>query len=221
MRGHSMVVDRTRMLGALAGLLGGALLVAGCGQQPASSPSPAPGSSSASPAPGIAVGDSPVQAANPTSGQQAGGGSCTAKDFKVDLNVQPDRPGILLMAVENTSKKVCKLNGWAAVAPMDASGSTFNVPTKKVEIPGSPTQVDLPPGTNAFAGVRIELGSKADDRVATGFDVTLPGVSDPVNGNIVGTDGTDSNSGLYAEFPVKSMQVGTLQPAAQGVTVFD
>lgn len=224
-----MVVNRIRTLGTLAGLLGGALLLTGCGQ-PASAPSPAPANPAAA-TPAAAAGDSPVQttgtassqqATGSNSGRQPGGSPCTAKDFKVDLNVQPDRPGILLMAVDNTSKKVCKLNGWPDISPMDASGTNFTVGINKVAIPGGPTEFDLPPGTTGFAGVEIQLGSKADDRVATGFTVALPGAGAPVNANIIGTDGTSTgNNGLYAEFPIKSMKVGTLQPVAQGVTVFD
>lgn len=222
-----MVVNRIRTLGALAGLLGSAALLAGCGQQ-ASAPSPATGNA-ANPAPAAAAGGSPVQTTSSASSQPATGtggrqstSPCTAKDFKVELTVQPDRPGILLMAVENTSKKVCKLNGWPDVVPMDASGTNFTVGVNKVAIPGGPTEFDLPPGTNGFAGVEIQLGSKAVDRVATGFTVTLPGAGAPVNANIIGTDGTSTGDNRhYAEFPVKSMKIGTLQPIAQGVTVFD
>lgn len=246
-----MLVNRTRTLGAIAGLLGGALLLAGCGQ-PAAAPAAQDGATQAA---GVAPGRSPIQAGDSTSthsdqqhtdgddsrqtastdtnrqststngARQPTGTECSAKDFKVDLNVQPGRPGVLLMAVSNTSQKVCKLNGWAEVAPVDMSGAPHTeVPVQKVEIPGGPTEFSLDPGETGFAGVLVEQGDKADPNtvVATGFNVTLPGVGGPVNSNIIGTDGTETGNGsLYAEFPVKAMKVGTLQPVSQGVTVFD
>lgn len=39
----------------------------------------------------------------------------------------------------------------------------------------------------------------------------MPGVDGAVNADIVGTDGTSTeNGGLYTEFPLTSMKVGTL-----------
>ncbi|MEV0705249.1 DUF4232 domain-containing protein [Saccharopolyspora sp. NPDC050389] len=241
-----MLLNRTRTLGAISGLVGGALLLAGCGQ-PAAAPQNTQGTASdaSESAAGIAPGefhpgqsagegkstsDSKPAAGTTAGGQASGSGQrttgakCTSSDFKVDLNVQPDRPGVLLMAVTNNSQKVCDLNGWPTVTPLDMSNSTGDVPTQQVEIPGGPTEFSLDPGETGFAGVLIEFGDKGDSNtfVATGFQVGVPGASDAVNTNIIGTDGTSSeNGGLYAEFPIKSMKVGTLQPAAQGVTVFD
>jgi hypothetical protein len=53
--------------------------------------------------------------------------------------------------------------------------------------------------------------------VATSMLVTPPGGSKPINVNLIGTDG---KSGDYIEFDMTSVDVGTLQPATQGVLVF-
>lgn len=246
------MLNRTRTLGAIAGLFSGALLLSACGQ-PAPTPAPAQGGSVPTQSGGIAPGED-AQTANGSS-QNSGNGSsqagdsskpggngsrptaggtvhtgkpdkpttaveCTASDYKVDLNVQPDRPGILLMAVTNQSQKDCHLSGWPTVAPVNMAGEEGDVPVQKVEIPGGPTDVTIKPGNTAFAGVKLVLGDKGSSNAvtATGFNVRMPGIDTPINGNIIGTDG--SNGG-YAEFTVESIQVGTLQPAAQGVTVFD
>ncbi|SDZ58323.1 Protein of unknown function [Saccharopolyspora shandongensis] len=235
-----MMLNRPRTLGAIAGLFSGALLLAGCGQ-PASTPAaPTLGAvNTPATAAGIAAGDSNPQQADEsvskatgeTARESSGAGSghqsiteCAASDFAVDLTVQPNRPGVLLMAVTNKSKQDCHVNGWADIAPVDMSGKAHTeVPVQKVEIPGGPTEVTLNPGETAFAGVLVERGDKADPNtvVATGFSVSVPGVDGPVNANIVGIDGTSTeNGGLYAEFPLKSMKAGTLQPTTQGVTVF-
>jgi hypothetical protein len=63
------------------------------------------------------------------------------------------------------------------------------------------------------------VGDKADAStfVATSVRVTPPNGTGRTNVAIVGTDG---HSGGYAEFDMKSVQVGTLQPSSQGVLVF-
>ncbi|MBB5154558.1 DUF4232 domain-containing protein [Saccharopolyspora phatthalungensis] len=212
--------NRTRMLGAIAGLFTGALLLAGCGQ-PVSDSAVSPsevGWSSRTPS-GVATSASLVDSNNSA---QPTGAKCSAADFAVDLNVQPGRPGILLMAVTNRSTWVCSLNGWADVVPQDMAGTSRpDVPSEQVEVPGAPTEISLASGETAFAGVRLELGDKADDHtvVTTGFRAHLPGAEGTVNADIIGTGGSAYGAG-YPEFPIKSMQVGSLQPSAQGVTAF-
>ncbi|MEU5852133.1 DUF4232 domain-containing protein [Saccharopolyspora shandongensis] len=214
------MINRTRTLGAVAGLFTGALLLAGCGQAAPSAPSDG-GSANAQTQTGSQTSS---QTPDPVLGHGGQGSitppdsSCSAKDFKVELNVQPDRPGILLLAVTNNSKRTCHLNGYPTVVPTDMSGQAHNdLKAKQVEIPGKPVAVDLTPGTTGFAGLQIIQGDKADSNAitATGFNVSVPGVSGAINADIVGT--TD---GGVAEYTIKSMNVGSLQPSSQGVTVF-
>jgi hypothetical protein len=103
---------------------------------------------------------------------------------------------------------------------LGADNSPLDVPIKNVEIPGEGPSITLPPGTNAFAGVKWEIGDKADTatRVATGIEMTPPGGTGSTFVDVIGLDGQPAQ---YAEFPIRSVKVGTLQPAAQGVLVFD
>ncbi|PKW13155.1 DUF4232 domain-containing protein [Saccharopolyspora spinosa] len=217
-----MMLNQTRTLGAIAGLFTGALLLAGCGQ---STPAPVPSSggvSTPAPAAGIAAGDSsstPVNEPAPwthAGGQQIDNPDCTASDIKVDLQAQPDRPGVLLMAATNKSEKTCNVSGWADITATDMSGADSKIPVEKVKIPGGPTKFELAPGKTAFAGVRLNLGDKGGDVTVTGFQVKVPGVNGPVNANFLDTKGKSS----VPQIPLKSLKVGTLQPVAQGVTVF-
>ncbi|MER7013167.1 DUF4232 domain-containing protein [Saccharopolyspora sp. NPDC000359] len=198
------MLNRTRALGAVAALAGGIALLTGCAQ-----------------------GATPDQGANALSGQvqQASGGigqaqeaSCSAEDVDMTLTVQPDRPGILLLTAVNSSQQPCTVDGWAGLVPLDMSNSEIEVPTQQVDIPGPPTSTRLEPGETAFAGVKLELGSKddLDAYVATGFTASMPGGEGTTNAHI----SFDQSAGEHAEFPVKSIQIGSFQPSAQGVTVF-
>jgi hypothetical protein len=201
------MLNRTQTLGAIAGLFTGAVLLVGCSQ-----PAPPAGGNTTgqvgSPAGVARDGTMHKSSADESAGSdnrpQVSESNCAATDFKVDLNVQPDRPGILLMAVTNNSKKGDQMH---------------DVPKENVEVPGEPVDISLAPGESAFAGVRIELGDKTDPNtmVATGFEANPPGTEGTTVAEVIGTEGT---SPQYFEFPIKSMQVGSLQPAAQGVTVF-
>ncbi|MEU6128882.1 DUF4232 domain-containing protein [Saccharopolyspora sp. NPDC047091] len=193
-----MSLTKTRKIGAAAALFSGALLLVGCGQ---------------------ATGAAPSGASN--AAVQQGGGStedisaspCSAADYKVDLIPQPGRPGVNLLAVTNESDQTCPVSGWVELTPQDMSGSPIEgVPTENVEIPGGRTEISLEPGRTAFAGVHFELGDKNEVRAATGFRASFSDTSGDVNVNI------ESGEAEYLEFPIESMQVGTLQPSAQGVT---
>ncbi|MGP4016847.1 DUF4232 domain-containing protein [Saccharopolyspora sp. 5N708] len=209
-----MLLNRTRTLGAIAALLGGALLLSGCGQR-ATDAAPSPDQDSSIQGDGAASEISAAGAAG-ANGVQPVESSCSASDFAVDLNVQPDRPGVLLMAVTNNSRQSCALDGWVDLVATNMAGEPLtDIPTEKVEMPGAPVEINLDPGEAAFAGVHLELGDKADADtfVATGFTATPPGTAGSTNADIIGI-----GDGQYTEFPIKSIQIGTLQPAAQGVT---
>ncbi|KAA5829179.1 DUF4232 domain-containing protein [Saccharopolyspora hirsuta] len=207
------MLNRTRALGAVAALVGGAALLTGCAQGATSAPAPGTNALSSQ------VGGQVQQASGQVGGTgQAQEASCTAEDVDVTLTVQPDRPGVLLLTAVNRSQQACTVDGWAGLVPLDMSNSEIEVPTQQVEIPGAPTSTRIEPGKTAFAGVKLELGGKDDPdaRVATGFKASMPGTDTTTNARI----SFDQSAGEYAEFPVKSIQIGSFQPSAQGVTVF-
>ncbi|MER5393873.1 DUF4232 domain-containing protein [Saccharopolyspora sp. NPDC002686] len=214
-----MLLNRTRTLGAAVALVGGVALLSGCAQGATNAPAPEQGTNSATAE--QATGETNAkteakteQASDETSSEAA----CSAGNFKVELNVQPDRPGILLLAATNNSKETCTVNGYPTLVGTDMSGADIDVQAKQVDVPGAPTSFEVAPGQTAFAGVKIETGDKGDSdvKVATGFKVGLPGSPGAVDAEVV----TDPSAGGYPEYPIKSIEVGSLQPAAQGVTVF-
>ena len=192
-----MSLNRTRTLGAVAGLVGGALLLAGCGQAAGTGPE--------------GLSNAAVQ--QDGTGEGISASPCSAEDFNVDLIPQPNRPGVLLMAVTNQGDEPCALNGSPTVTGMNMANEPIDVPVEHVDHPGAAMDIRLEPGESAFAGTHLELGGKQDPDtyVATGFTVNLPDIGGTVQADI-------SSEEEYLEFPVKSIQVGTLQPSAQGVT---
>lgn len=191
-----MSLTKTRKFGAAAALFSGALLLVGCGQATGSAPE--------------GLSNAAVQQGG--SAEDISASPCAAEDYKVDLIPQPDRAGVFLMAVTNNSDETCPVSGWASLTPENMAGEPLEVPTENVEIPGGPTEISLEPGRTAFAGVHMELGDKNEVPTASGFKAGFQDTSGEVNVNI------DSGDQEYLEFPIESMQIGTLQPSAQGVT---
>lgn len=185
---------RKRTTGALIGLLGSTALLAGCGQASA------------------------IDAAAPaaqahTAQRDISGSNCTAQDFRVDLNVQPGHPDQFLLAMTNTSGKPCEIGGWVNLKPQNMAGETIEqIPARTVEVPGPPERSTLQPGRTAFAGVHLELGAKNDPGtyVTSGFLAAPSDMAGVGSARVVGNEGP-------VEIPLKSLQIGTLQPSPQGV----
>ncbi|MFI5606997.1 DUF4232 domain-containing protein [Amycolatopsis sp. NPDC051903] len=112
-----------------------------------------------------------------------------------------------------------QLSGSPELRFLGGDGSPLDLPIREVDIPGPPTGVTLKPGTAAFAGVQWTLGDKADPDalVANNFELTPPGTAGTITVDLIGTDGQKVP---VPQFPIKSVRVGTLQPAPQSVLVF-
>ncbi|MEB3368147.1 DUF4232 domain-containing protein [Saccharopolyspora mangrovi] len=188
------MLKRIRTIGAATALLGGTLLIAGCSGQAASLTNAA--------GVGSAQGDD-VSASH-----------CSATDFEIELQAQPD-PSQYLLTMTNTSDEACELGGWVNLTPTNMADEPIEeVPSSNVEIPGGPQDITLEPGRTAFAGVHAELGDKGDPNtyVTSGFAATPADMSGTVNAPVNGL-----NNEPVTEIPLKRLQVGTLQPSSQGV----
>jgi hypothetical protein len=137
----------------------------------------------------------------------------TAASFKADLTVQGE--GSALLTLTNSGSQSVTIQGWPTLKFLGANNGALAVPEQKVEKPGAAPSITLAPGRTAFAGIRWVLGDKADTStfVATSVTVTPPNHT-TVKANLIGTDGKVAG---YLELPLKSVQVGTLQPSSQGV----
>ncbi|MDI2032149.1 DUF4232 domain-containing protein [Saccharopolyspora sp. TS4A08] len=183
---------RLRTIGAATALLGGTLLITGCGGAAATQAVTAHGASA-----------SDVSASN-----------CSATDFEIKLQAQPD-PSQYLLTMTNTSDEACELGGWVNLTPTNMADEPIEeVPSSNVEKPGGPADITLEPGRTAFAGVHADLGDKGDPNtyVTSGFVATPADMSGSVNAPVNGL-----NNEPVTEIPLKGLQVGTLQPSAQGV----
>ncbi|MEV4647990.1 DUF4232 domain-containing protein [Saccharopolyspora sp. NPDC049357] len=200
------MLKRIRTAGAATALLGGTLLIAGCsGQAATNSPAGLPQSGSQAV---NAVGVGTPQ------GDDVSASNCSATDFQIKLQAQSN-PNQYLLTMTNTSDKACELGGWVNLTPTDMANEPIEeVPSENVEIPGGPQDITLEPGRTAFAGVHAELGDKGDSNtyVTSGFVASPADMSGSVNAPV-----NSLNNEPVTEIPLKSLQVGTLQPSAQGV----
>lgn len=180
------------------------LLLAGCGKSNQSAGS----SSSAAP---TTTTSAPATTHTTTSASHQTG--TTAASFKADLTVQGE--GAALLTLTNSGSQSVTIQGWPTLKFLGANNGALAVPEQKVEKPGAGPSITLAPGRTAFAGVKWVLGDKADTStfVATSVTVTPPNHT-AVKANLIGTDGKVAG---YLELPLKSVQIGTLQPSSQGV----
>jgi Protein of unknown function (DUF4232) len=193
-------------------------VLAACGD---SGDSPAPtgaGATTAASVPATAAGG--ATPAKPSDGPGTSGAACTTKDVEVTITAQPGGSATTqrgLVAVTNTAKQPCTLNGWLTITLVNAADEPVGVPTETVEEPGPAEDVTIPPGTTAFAGIKWAACDKAD--------------ADCGVGNTIRYDLRKSKTGPAAKldgFPdaeksgitMKSLQIGSLQPATQGVVAW-
>ncbi|GAB3684500.1 DUF4232 domain-containing protein [Saccharopolyspora tripterygii] len=199
------MVKRIRTIGAATALLGGTLLIAGCGGQAATSSA-------------ATLNDTGSHAASANArtpqGDDISAFNCSATDFEIKLQAQPD-PSQYLLTMTNTSDEACQLGGWVNLTPTNMANEPIEeIAGKNVEIPGGPQDITLEPGRTAFAGVHADLGDKGDPNtyVTSGFLATPSDMSGSVNAPVNST-----NNEPVTEIPLKGLQVGTLQPSPQGV----
>jgi hypothetical protein len=152
--------------------------------------------------------------ATATGGPAQNAGNSTGK-ITADLNHQ-QAPGSEILVVTNKGSQPLTVNGWPALSFLNAANGSLSVPVQKVNQPGAATPITLQPGQSAFAGVKLTPGDKGDTDtfVATTTNLTLPGVPAVVV-NLIGDNG---HAAQYPELALKSVQVGTFQPAMQGVS---
>ncbi|MBB5072783.1 hypothetical protein BJ969_005871 [Saccharopolyspora gloriosae] len=218
------MLKRTRTATTAAALVGGALLLAGCGGQAATNSAVGQegmGSDTAPATEGMGSDLAPSDDHASGTHDDISASNCSAADFKVTMQAQPSDAGAdsrFLIQLENTSDKSCELGGWVNLTPTNMAGEAIDVPTENVNLPGPDADLTLEPGKSAFAGAKIERAEKSDPdaQVASGFTATPSDMNGEVNAEV-----SDLNGGNGpVEMAVKSMQIGTLQPSPQGVVAF-
>jgi hypothetical protein len=136
---------------------------------------------------------------------------------RAELTMQGGPLGLLTLT--NTGRQSVTVQGWPSMRFLDAANGTLPVPVQRVAVPGAGPSIRLAPGRTVFAGVTWVSGDKADTStyVATTIRLTPPGTGPSVVVGVIGTDGRVSG---YPELDLRSVKVGTWQPASQGVLAF-
>ncbi|MFI0469821.1 DUF4232 domain-containing protein [Saccharopolyspora sp. 5N102] len=189
------MLKRYRMTTAITGILGGALLITGCGAATALQPSPAPERGAVN--------------AGPASGGGGGGigtSNCSEADFLISATPVEGEPGSFIVSYGNRSDKTCTINGGVPnLQGLDMSGSPVEeLPVEDVRLPDAPEEFTLQPGESAYAGIGMILADSNDPNanVLTGFQSSLPDMSEAQPVNVVG-DGE-------VRFAAKHLRVSSL-----------
>ncbi|MFC0434840.1 DUF4232 domain-containing protein [Kutzneria buriramensis] len=192
--------------GAVA-MVATAVMLTACGNSGLTAGSTAASTTTSTPPPTTTTATKATTSAQNVS---SGNGKITA-----DLNHQQG-PGSEILAVTNKGTGPLTVNGWPALSFLNAANGSLAVPVNKVNQPGAASPITLQPGQSAFAGVKLIPGDKGanDTFVATTTNLALPGAPAVVV-NLIDDNGHASE---YPELDLKSVQVGTFQPAMQGVS---
>ncbi|MEU8658550.1 DUF4232 domain-containing protein [Actinoplanes philippinensis] len=205
---------------ALTTALPGLLLLtalAGCSEPARDTTTAAPpttGPAAAAPSAGGAASAAP---ASPKSGGKA---KCAVKDVAVTITAQPgDDPKVQrgLVAVTNTAKQACTLRGWLTITLVNAADEAVDVPTETVPEPGPEVDVDLKPGTTGFAGIKWTTCDKSETSCGAGNTIRF-NLTKSTTGPAAKLDGFPAAT--KSDITMKSLQIGSLQPATQGVVAW-
>ncbi|MCO8275545.1 DUF4232 domain-containing protein [Actinoplanes sp. TRM 88003] len=153
----------------------------------------------------------------PATSSAAAARACGNDDMSVVVTLQPDQAdgqarGLVTLA--NRSKFTCRVQGRIAISLVNPAGEVVDVPTRNVDQPGPSVPALLRPGAAAFEGIKWRPCDKGSDSC---------GVGNTLRFNLQA--GTDGPAATLSGFPpsaasaitMASLQVGTLQPARQGV----
>jgi uncharacterized protein DUF4232 len=200
---------RTRAILGVIAVAATAAVLAGCGNSgntaasASNTPPPAPSQAATSATTSVSGSATPAKETN-------GSTSITA-----ELTHQ-QAVGSEILTITNKGSRPLTINGSPEFTFFSADNGKLPVPVQKVNMPGAASPITLQAGQSAFAGVKLVIGDKASDStyVATTTKVTVPGAA-PVVVSLIGDDGKPAG---YPELALKSVQVGTFQPAMQGVS---
>jgi len=135
---------------------------------------------------------------------------------KAELTMQ-GKPGLALLAATNQGTGPITFQGWPKLAFTNAAGGPAAIPVEQKLVPGEGPSITLQPGQTAFAGVQFDT----DDTTSFAINemtVELPGMV-PAKVKFIGTDGQPIAD--VSSMRVSEAKVGTMQPATQGVLLFD
>ncbi|SDF81788.1 Protein of unknown function [Lentzea fradiae] len=136
---------------------------------------------------------------------------------KVELTFQ-DKPGLGLLAATNEGSAPITVQGWPKLAFTNPAGEAVAIPVERKLVPGEGPPITLQPGQTAFAGVKLDEDDDTKSFAIDEMTAELPGLT-PATVRFVGTDGKPVTG--PGRIKVSDAEVGTLQPVAQGVLVFD
>lgn len=175
----------------------------------------------------VASAAAPASSAATTAGQPdgqpdgQGGGKidCVEGDLAVTIAAQGTGAGdeTGMVVVTNNGERGCTVSGWLSFTLVNAAGEPVQVPARKVEEPGGPTDVVIEAGASAFAGIKWTTCDKADSACATGNTIrwSLTGSAEGPAAELEGFPAPERHGITMA-----ALRIGTVQPSRQGVVAW-
>ncbi|MFS8099678.1 DUF4232 domain-containing protein [Lentzea alba] len=136
---------------------------------------------------------------------------------KAELTVQ-GKPGLGLLAATNQGSAPITFQGWPKLSFTNLANEPAAIPVEQKLVPGEGPSITLQPGQTAFAGVQLDTEDDANAFAIGSITAEVPG-TEPTKVTIIGTDGQNITD--ISKMKVSEAKVGTMQPATQGVLVFD
>lgn len=136
---------------------------------------------------------------------------------KVELTLQ-GKPGLGLLAATNQGTTPITFQGWPKLTFTTLADEVAAIPVEQKLVPGEGPSITLQPGQTAFAGVQLDVDDDANSIAIGSMTAELPGMT-PVKVTFIGPDGQSITD--ISTMKVSEAKVGTMQPATQGVLVFD
>lgn len=165
-------------------------------------------------APAQSGGQATTTTATPTSSATS---DKQAPAVKAELTMQ-GKPGLGLLTATNQGTVPITFQGWPKLAFTNPANQPAAIPVEQKLVPGEGPSITLQPGQTAFAGVKLDVENDAGSFAINEMTVELPGTV-PAKVTFIGTDGRPIAD--LTTLKVSEAEVGTMQPAAQGVTVFE
>lgn len=171
------------------------------------------GTSTANQAPSNTATTPPSQTSQPS----ASAGDKQQPAIKAELTMQ-GKPGLGLLAATNQGTAPITFQGWPKLTFTNPAGQPAAIPVEQKLVPGEGPSITLQPGQTAFAGVQLDVDDDTGSFAINEMMVELPGMV-PAKVAFIGTDGQPIAD--VTRMKVSEAKVGTMQPATQGVLVFD
>lgn len=159
----------------------------------------------------------PGSAANAAAAQSE---LCLTGDVEATITTEPAEGAeqTALVTVTNTGTGTCVVDGWLSITLVNAGNQPVPVATVRLDQPGPATEIPLAEGRSAYAGIKWVSCTRGEQDCAAGTGLRYDLALSTSIGPAAVLDGFPRTKKQRSSITMRSLQIGTLQPAEAGVT---